>query len=95
MHRVLFEGNATMRTTINRPIDVADLPPQIRGNIASGTIVRVSLEVLTDENGFTPEQEAAIRQAIEESRDPRNLVGPFNSAEDMIAHLHAECDNEE
>lgn len=84
-----------MRTIIETPIDAAKLPPEVRANLAAGTIVRVSLEILTDENGFTPQQAADIEAAIEESLDPANLIGPFNSAEEMIAHLHAACKEQE
>lgn len=80
-----------MRTTIKKPIDVAKLPPEARANLADGTIVRVSLEVLTDENGFTPERAAEVQQAIEEARDPKNLIGPMEP-EEALAFLHSLMD---
>lgn len=77
-----------MRTTIERPIDAGKLPPEVRGDFPAGTIVRVSLEALTDENGFAPEQAAQLAAAIEESRDPQNRRGPFKSAAEVTAYLN-------
>jgi len=76
-----------MRTTIERTIDAKGLPIEVRGNIADGTIVRVLVEVLTDENGFTPERAAALDEAIEESLDPKNLDGSFKTADEVRAYL--------
>jgi DNA-damage-inducible protein J len=36
---------------------------------------------------FTPEEEAEILQAAEESYDPKNLDGPFHSAKEAIEFL--------
>jgi addiction module RelB/DinJ family antitoxin len=38
---------------------------------------------------FTPEQEARILLAARLAEDPKNLYGPFDSAEELIASLHA------
>jgi len=38
---------------------------------------------------FTPEEEDEILVAEKESYDQENLVGPFDSAEELIEHLHA------
>ena len=38
---------------------------------------------------FTPEEEAGILQAAEESHDPKDLDGPFHSAKEAIKFLHA------
>lgn len=81
------QGKA-MRTTIERPIDAGKLPPEVRGDFPAGTIVRVSLEALTDENGFAPEQAAQLAAVIEESRDPQNRRGPFKSAAEVTAYLN-------
>jgi len=43
---------------------------------------------LKAEPEFSPEAEARILAAYEESKDPANLVGPFDSMEDFIEHLH-------
>lgn len=83
-----------MRTIIETPIDAAKLPPEVRANLAAGTLVRVSLEILTDENGFTPQQVADIEAAIEESRDPANLIGPME-ANEALAYLRAIADKQE
>jgi hypothetical protein len=42
---------------------------------------------LSAEAGFTIEMEARILNAWEESKDPANCVGPFNSAEAFISYL--------
>lgn len=76
-----------MRTIIEKPIDAGKLPVEVRGNLAAGTIVRVSLEVLADENGFTPKQARELDAAIAESRDPKNLDGPFRTANEVTAYL--------
>ncbi|MGJ8634749.1 MAG: type II toxin-antitoxin system RelB/DinJ family antitoxin [Luteolibacter sp.] len=36
---------------------------------------------------FSPEAEARILAAWEESKDPANLVGPFSNMEDFVASL--------
>ena len=46
---------------------------------------------LKAEPEFSPEAEARILAAWEESKDPANLVGPFDSMEDFIEHLHQNC----
>lgn len=43
---------------------------------------------LKAESGFSPEAEARILAAWEESKDPANRVGPFETMEDFIDHLH-------
>jgi addiction module RelB/DinJ family antitoxin len=43
---------------------------------------------LKAEPEFSPETEARILAAWEESKDPANLVGPFDNMEDFIEHLH-------
>jgi addiction module RelB/DinJ family antitoxin len=43
---------------------------------------------LRAEPEFSPEAEARILAAWEESKDPANLVGPFETMEDFIDHLH-------
>ena len=45
---------------------------------------------LSAEPEFTPEQEARILQAWEESKDPANLSGPFFSAAELFNHLDEE-----
>ena len=42
---------------------------------------------LRAEPEFTPEQEARILEAWEESKDPANLSGPFASVEELFEHL--------
>jgi len=46
--------------------------------------------VLKVEPEFTPEQEAGILAAWEESKDPANLSGPFSSAKALFSHLDGE-----
>ncbi|MEX1048579.1 MAG: type II toxin-antitoxin system RelB/DinJ family antitoxin [Akkermansiaceae bacterium] len=43
---------------------------------------------LKAEPEFSPEAEARILAAWEESKDPANRVGPFETMEDFIDHLH-------
>lgn len=43
---------------------------------------------LRAEPEFSPEAEARILAAWEESKDPANRVGPFETMEDFIDHLH-------
>jgi DNA-damage-inducible protein J len=42
---------------------------------------------LKAEREFTPEQEARILEAWEESKDPANLSGPFATVEELFEHL--------
>jgi len=44
---------------------------------------------------FTPEQEARILEAWEESKDPANLSGPFSSTAKLFKHLDAEVSKNE
>lgn len=46
----------------------------------------IPFRILT-ENGFTPEQETEILKASEEAKKGKNLAGPFDSAEELIAEL--------
>lgn len=43
---------------------------------------------------FTPEAEAKILAAWEESKDSANLSGPFSTMKDFVAHLHTEVEKE-
>lgn len=38
---------------------------------------------------FSPEAEARILAAWEESKDPANLVGPFSDVNELFAHLRS------
>ena len=38
---------------------------------------------------FTKEDEDEILQAVEESYDPKNLDGPFETTESLLDHLHS------
>ncbi|CAK0741708.1 hypothetical protein WCLP8_1260004 [uncultured Gammaproteobacteria bacterium] len=80
-----------MRVTIDKPIEAGKLPPEIRGTLADAVVVRVSYEVVLTENGLTPQEETEILEAGEEARHGLNTHGPFTSAEEMIADLHARC----
>jgi DNA-damage-inducible protein J len=44
---------------------------------------------------FSPEAEARILAAWEESKDPANLIGPFDSMKDFIEHLHQNPEKED
>ena len=44
---------------------------------------------LKAEPEFSPEAEARILAAWEESKDPANLVGPFSNMKDFISHLRS------
>ena len=44
---------------------------------------------LKAEPEFSPEAEARILAALEESKDPANLVGPFSNMKDFISHLRS------
>ncbi len=43
---------------------------------------------------FSPEAEARILAAWEESKDPANLSGPYSSVEEMFKDLHREIGEE-
>jgi DNA-damage-inducible protein J len=47
---------------------------------------RISLD--EDEDNFTAAQVKEILAAREEARDSKNLIGPFEKGEDIIASLH-------
>lgn len=48
-------------------------------------------QILT-KNGLTPEEEAEILQASAEAKMGINVFGPFNNAEEMIAHLNKDIE---
>lgn len=50
---------------------------------------------LKAEPEFSPEAEARILAAWEESKDPANLSGPFDTMEDFIEHLHQNAEKED
>lgn len=66
-----------MGVLIDHPVRAGELPADVRGAFHPDALVRVSLELVQDENGFTPEQAAELRAAIAETADPANVVGPF------------------
>jgi len=78
-----------MRNIIE-PVQAATLPAEILRRMPEVTkahLLRITYEIV-DENGFTEEQAAELRQAIEESKDSSNLVGPF-SPEEAISYLNS------
>lgn len=79
-----------MRVTIDKPIEAGKLPPEIRGTMADGVVVRVSYEVIATENGLTPDEEDEVLRAGEEAERGVNLSGPFDVAKAMIARLRAD-----
>jgi DNA-damage-inducible protein J len=50
---------------------------------------------LKAEPEFTPEQEARILEAWEESKDPANLSGPYTDVAEMFRDLHRQITEEE
>lgn len=84
-----------MHTVIGTPINVEKLPLEVRGDFPDGTLVRVSLEVIRDENGFTPEKAKELRQALQETRQGIDRSPSFDNADDLITYLHAECETAE
>lgn len=50
---------------------------------------------LKAEPEFTPEQEARILQAWEESKDPANLSGPYTDVAEMFRDIHRQIAEEE
>lgn len=50
---------------------------------------------LKAEREFTPEQEARILEAWEESKDPANLSGPYTDVAEMFRDLHRQIAEEE
>jgi hypothetical protein len=50
---------------------------------------------LKAEPEFTPEQEACILEAWEESKDPANLSGPYTDVAEMFRDLHRQIAEEE
>lgn len=42
---------------------------------------------LRAEPEFSPEAEARILEAWEESKDPKNLIGPFENMKDFVTYL--------
>jgi DNA-damage-inducible protein J len=50
---------------------------------------------LKAEREFTPEQEARILEAWEESKDPANLSGPYTDVAEMFRDLHRQITEEE
>lgn len=43
---------------------------------------------LVTENGMTPAEERAVLKGDEETRQGKNVSGPFTSAEELIEHLN-------
>lgn len=77
------------RKTVYRPIKAESLPSELRGNFSDETVVRVSVEALTDENGFTPEQVAEIVAATREFDEERDTLKAYGDIEEFLADLHA------
>ena len=50
---------------------------------------------LNAEREFTPEQEARILEAWEESKDPANLSGPYTDVAEMFRDIHRQIAEEE
>ena len=50
---------------------------------------------LRAEPEFSPEAEARILQAWEESKDPKNLVGPFDGMKELVAYMKANPEMED
>ncbi len=67
-----------------------DAPTAIRMFFKKVVATR-SLPFIVEENPyqFTPEEETEILRAAEESLDPKNLDGPFQSAKEAIEFLQA------
>lgn len=81
-----------MRTVIETPVKVGSLPAEVRGGYPAEAVVRVSLELILDENGFTPQEVEEILQAGEEARKGIGLSPAFDNAEDAIAYLRAQSE---
>lgn len=45
---------------------------------------------LVTENGLTPSEERAVLRASREAKEGKNVVGPFSTPEELIAHLNDE-----
>lgn len=84
-----------MRTVIETPVKVGNLPAEIRGGYPAEAVVRVSLELVLDENGFTPEEADELRQAIKDAKDGIGLSPVFDNAADALAYLHAEAEKDD
>jgi DNA-damage-inducible protein J len=50
---------------------------------------------LKAEPEFSPEAEARILQAWDQSKDPKNLVGPFDNMKELIAYMKQNPDPED
>ena len=92
---VLFrKENIMVAITQTTVMEASELPPAIRQGIRDGTLVRVVVEELTGVK-LRSEVEAELLQCIDDARLGINVTGPFDSAEDLIAQLHADCDHAE
>ncbi len=79
-----------MKASVKHPrnfVRVSELPKEIRGSYHPDATVRVSLELVRDENGFTPEEAQATLQAVEESKNPHEMIGPFESTDEVRDYL--------
>ena len=50
---------------------------------------------LSAEPEFTPDQEARILEAWEESKDPANISGPYTDVAEMFRDIHRQIADEE
>ncbi|MGN7610689.1 hypothetical protein ACQZV8_01235 [Magnetococcales bacterium HHB-1] len=69
--------------TTENTIRVGDLPEALRGGYHPDVVVKVSLEPVLTENGFTPEEEEEILQA---SEDEDGSVS-FDNMDAALAYL--------
>jgi len=93
--RVSHEATA-MRSTVEKTIQAGRLPPELLNETTDpDDVVAVSVRVVQTVNGLSPEAEDEIIRAGESARRGDGLSPAFTSADDLIAHLHAESEKSE
>ena len=85
---VSFAGFGTQREAmLNAMTEEIVKSSEIEGEILNSEQVRSSLARHLNTSSYLADFESEAMRAREEARDPRNLHGPFASADKMIASL--------
>lgn len=67
-----------------------DVPAKLRPGISPDALVRVHVEEVLTENGFTPAEEQEILAATREAQRGENLSPGFQDADAAIAYLRSQ-----
>ena len=79
-----------MTITIEKPIEARRLPREIRGTISPRALVRVSYEILEEQEYMVPKKRARLLRLAREAERGIGISPVFHSVTEALAHLHLE-----